>query len=855
MPEYNRANRLGQHESVGQRPMQVDKQQPSPWPCVLMLAGLLAFCLAAPYYWQHDRPTVPTTDAEVFRLQALGSGRFAIDGARSPVSSTLILPNSHFDFGNVRAGTVGSVSNSDLLNLWTPPTIEELIAARATYGQFEPVANQCDGQWFQWVPVANSVGPPTNFNNAANRAESPFVDQTPPFVTKSLQLLGNVIAEYSPANLASKVIARLTDAVRADRIATSRVTPIYGPSASANSSILLVGPGDRLAMRPNALNAKSWCVPQVLYEQLQRLAEHGYSAQWASQVSNQLHALTERDQLLGDDVQSILADLSDAAQEAVRMADNTDDDRLRVELLRAHWALARRLDCWVAMHEERVAFHFQDRVAARGELSPYFDSAPGEPPTPADIVALSKNLETYEQTRDPRLASQVTQQQRALAASPASFDRALADAVDHHYRNANIRVALTAEMINRMVSANRLESRPVSDRIAGAFVRGQSDISSRSRVELAPANDEWQLKVETSGVVESTTQADAGPVRLRSRGATDFSGSKSVIVRADGVHLQPSNIEATSRNRLVGVTTDYDWVPLFGGYARNRAKQEYQARQNRVRTEMESRVSAEASDTLDRETHEAMERARQQLYARFTERFDEYGIKLSTVEMKSSPERLVARVRVAGDDQFGSHTPRPRALSDSLASVQVHETAMTNLAVTLGLDGQRLTGAELQQKIREQFPKMAASAPQEIRRDTVFQFAPKNAVQVRVKDGRLELAIAFDSVELDGGAISNVTVHAFYTPSIDGLTAELARDGVLGIEGQFSGRERARLHNIFQSVLPPERKLPIANLENQEGRHLDGLMITQLVLEDGWVGLAIGPESSNRVAERSRSLR
>ena len=119
--------------------------------------------------------------------------------------------------------------------------------------------------------------------------------------------------------------------------------------------------------------------------------------------SNQLHALTEREQLVGDDVQSILADLSDAAQEAVRMADNTDDDRLRVELLRAHWALARRLDCWAAMHEERVAYHFQGRVAARGELSPYFDSAPGEPPTPADVAALSKDLETYEQTRDPRL--------------------------------------------------------------------------------------------------------------------------------------------------------------------------------------------------------------------------------------------------------------------------------------------------------------------------------------------------------------------------------------------------------------------------------------------------------------------
>jgi hypothetical protein len=32
-------------------------------------------------------------------------------------------------------------------------------------------------------------------------------------------------------------------------------------------------------------------------------------------------------------------------------------------------------------------------------------------------------------------------------------------------------------------------------------------------------------------------------------------------------------------------------------------------------------------------------------------------------------------------------------------------------------------------------------------------------------------------------------------------------------------------------------------------------MITQLVLEDGWLGLSIGPAQTGRIAERQRSLR
>ena len=98
-------------------------------------------------------------------------------------------------------------------------------------------------------------------------------------------------------------------------------------------------------------------------------------------------------------------------------------------------------------------------------------------------------------------------------------------------------------------------------------------------------------------------------------------------------------------------------------------------------------------------------------------------------------------------------------------------------------------------------------------------------------------------------------MHAYYTPKIDGLNAELVREGTLGIEGRFGSGDRARLHNVFNRVLPPERHLPIVQVDNPNEKRFQGLMITQLVLEDGWVGLAVGPTTDARVAERSRSLR
>ncbi len=157
--------------------------------------------------------------------------------------------------------------------------------------------------------------------------------------------------------------------------------------------------------------------------------------------------------------------------------------------------------------------------------------------------------------------------------------------------------------------------------------------------------------------------------------------------------------------------------------------------------------------------------------------------------------------------------------------------------------------------LREKFPQLATKSPTETRQDTVFQFAAEDAVQVRIDGGRLDLTISFANVECQGDAMQDVVVHAYYTPKVNGLNAELVRDGSLGIEGRFGSGDRARLHNLFNRVLPAERHLPIVQIDNPKDKRFQGLMITQLVLEDGWVGLAVGPSSDDRVAERSRSLR
>jgi hypothetical protein len=633
-------------------------------------------------------------------------------------------------------------------------------------------------------------------------------------------------------------------------------TVATAPPAAAMQPVLRI-PLDEPPPSPRALPAEDetaanpWCVPQALYEQLERLACHPFSAKWAASTIAQLHAITELEPDHSD-VPILLHILSRSAQQAEGLADASSEDRLRVELLRAHWGLARRLDCWTVVHEMRVAGRSGIRIAARGTLRNLLPQ--GTAVAAESEPLLTAELEHYEQSRDPGLGRQVAAKRQDLESSSDALDQSLADAVERHYRNANIRVAITAELINRLIAAQRSEVRPVRDRIAGTPVRGQSVTVSQSRVRLQPATGYWQLDVEAQGVVESHTLAHGDRARVRSFGATDFTAQKTVTVDADGVRLRPTAVDTTNYSRLAGVTTDFDWVPLFGSYARSRAVDEYRHRRPRAKAEVEQKVAAQAIDAMDRETLQAVERVQQEVRERLTGPMAEFGIELTPIELATTQERVVARMRVAGAHQLGAHTPRPRALSDSLASAQVHESALTNAAVCLALDGRRCTAAELQAALRKKFPRMAVANPPAAGDDTVFEFAYRDAVQFRIDDGRLELMLSLVSFEHEGRLTREFIVHAFYVPVVDGLSAEFVRDGPLGIEGRLSSTERARLHNAFKRVLSDDRHIPIVRLDQAGDPRLEGLMITQLVLEDGWIGIAVGPENAHRVAERSRSL-
>ncbi len=339
--------------------MQIDRQ-PSPWPCLAILAGLLLFCLMAPRYWRHAVTAEDATigvSAESVENGSRPSQTAAADFDDSAKSNFAAWP---LNFPEPQTYQFDAASPSNPLNQRGASTIEDLIATRLTLSQLAEHAGRLAGESFDWPVMLRAA---KNAELARSNDGPALASPRPPNpeLTAAMEFIGEKLGEQLSADGTDWLVMQIAEGVPRCVVACGEkcesllaVLPaveVTSPSEQRHrSTVRLVGPNDRLAMlpAPRELDGalRPWCVPQVLFDQLDRLADQADSAQWASHVRNQLHALTDREQLQGDDVQTILGNLTDAAQEAWHMADQTNDDRLRVELLRAHWALARRLDCW-----------------------------------------------------------------------------------------------------------------------------------------------------------------------------------------------------------------------------------------------------------------------------------------------------------------------------------------------------------------------------------------------------------------------------------------------------------------------------------------------------------------------------
>jgi hypothetical protein len=429
----------------------------------------------------------------------------------------------------------------------------------------------------------------------------------------------------------------------------------------------------------------------------------------------------------------------------------------------------------------------------------------------------------------------------------------LAETINTYYRNANVRVALSSELVNRLLPKAQRLYEPVVDTIQGAQVRGDSLTTTQVRLVLVPDPQRWNVGLEANGEVATNTLSSKGPATFNQNGVSLFRSRKRVLVDRRGIRLQNAEGAANASNNLNDFATDFDGIPLFGYLARAVARSQYESSQPAARQEVEGKIIWRATSQLDREVAEKLAKSKRDLQTKLLDPLRKLELEPTAVDMETTAERLIARFRVAGRDQISAHTPRPQAPGDSILSVQIHETALNNVLDHLNLHGKRVELRELYKDMATRFSQEPVRVPEDMPEDVYVTFADEDPVRVDCQDGRVRLQIRLKELIQEGTDAhwTNFTVRAYYEPTADQRDANLARPEGVPIEligNRLRAFDRVRLSAIFGKVLSKNRKLNLINKQIAQAPELSDQQVTQFVIHDGWIGVALGPHAPGRAA-------
>lgn len=851
------------------------------WPFLLILTGLFVLSVTAPRPWER-----------IARKRAIDS-RVAFDGRRAAHSDVVagkpveivaqqdepitkpVVVEPHERVGSLRL-------EESLVEAATQSGADRFLADYLHSGQVE---NPDLAEPANQPSLASGVGDPTPHHPATELATVPV--PTPPSLIAPNQDLLQQAAPLTQTDVAAPAdlvplrsapdeesVTPLAEPTEPREVGESAPVPGFEPVSLPGDEHAPAGVAedpesdhDLSASPPECppvasadsvpLTATRWPIPDQLIFDLEQLGCECECCEWASHVHDLLQQLTRDSELSSARALQILAELGALS------ADPDGDDVMNLDVAtsirwrRVRGNLRRQIELWqlflpLDWSSEGLAMsHANSRLWADAMLnSEQIDRA-----QVAKREWLS-HLNQFEVAALPSQARELSREAHQVASLYEARTREVLNWFEAHYRNANLRVAVSADLMNRLVPPQPPVEQPVRDKILGAETRGWSTASSEVKIRLIPNDHLLRWAIEAKGTIFSRTSATSGPAVLYNHCDSTYEARKLVDWGAKGFQSRPSDVTASSTPRLRGIRTDFDSIPLLGSVVQQIARSKHDQQRGLVRRMANQKVEDQVRQQIDARAQEKIVALQSQMEAKVLRPLREMELHPTIVELQTTTSRVAARLRLAGTDQLAGASPRPRAPADSLASVQLHQSLMNNFGEQLGLNGRTFTLPELQAEIADRLHLPAGSMPNSFPEEMRVTFAKQDSLRAKFADGRVELTLAITELRMRPKVWHRFTVKVYYRPEMEGLAARLVRDGPIQLSQQKSAlRGQIALRGVFSKIFSPDRTLELIPSTIASDPRMADVAVSQFVVQDGWLGLAISPSSAadpRHVASRWR---
>lgn len=470
-------------------------------------------------------------------------------------------------------------------------------------------------------------------------------------------------------------------------------------------------------------------------------------------------------------------------------------------------------------------------------------------------ATIVENVEAFERTGSADLGERLAAERLQLAMSAHASYARLAECIEEVYCAANVRIAVTGYLLNQLIPDRKPEYQWVRDTVMGHPVRGRSLTSANVNLALIPDPKRLRAALNVDGHVDASTSSTAGPATFFSDSQSAYQAKKTLELTPSGIEFQPAEVEVDNQMQLRQIRTSFDLVPLLGSVVHEMARNQHEKNRPLIRREVRQKVYAQAKEQIDEEVDARLGELNERFKQRLLDPLAAMSLRPVVTQAETTGERMTMQLQLASPDQLGSHTPRPWAPGDSVLSVQLHQSALNNVIERLDLNGRTLSIKQLRDRIGERFHRPELLEQTTENDDVLITFASQDAARIDFVDGRLAISLAIKRLSKSPHEWTDFRVCAYYRPEVSERSAHLVRDGVVELQGRLRAGSQIALRGIFSKTFSKEQVWPIVPEDLAADPRMKGLEITQFSVDNGWVGLAIGPERAKpSVAERARAV-
>jgi len=577
-----------------------------------------------------------------------------------------------------------------------------------------------------------------------------------------------------------------------------------------------------------------WPVPTSVVANIETIAKAAAAAgppaarrsAWVSESAALLDAVLATEGPRDERAVAALVGLGESVRAGLAVADEEVEPTTAAATRRLALSLARRVAIWRAASGLFLA----DRSS---NDSPQ-DLATAEYST----VALLDAMERFEEEDGPADAAIIAASASQLTSLELPAAHTVAREVEEHYRAANVRIAFQREFIDRLLPEPVESSGPVDEMILGRRVRGTRTVARATGVRLSPDPESVHLVLEVRGAIDSRTLTSAGPVEVQSRASSTFQVQKAVRLSATGLEVGDAQAAAENRSRRDSLSTSFDAVPIMRSVVRSIARSQHADSVPEANREVLNRITERARKQVEAESTPRLATLEASVRERLWGPLVSLGLEPTPLGLETSEEAVSIRLRLAGANQIAAHTPRPSPPAEALLAMQAHESSINNAIAGLGIGGQRLSLAELGERIAG---RLGLTLEEAMADDVFVTFAASEPARIQAADGLVRIQLAIECLDSPRRTWHDIVAKVAYRPVVEGMQVFLEREGPVQLSGAGQrGRLELALRAIFSAVFPKERPIAILPDRIVENRRMDGLRAVQAEADDGWLAIAIG---------------